>query len=488
MMNKAFVLSQFQAFKQMHDLESDDVFDDVLAATLIHAENKYLKAHLNIIQDDATDPVIVVAMAGYCHRVFQRILMKIKEKALLDEFFLMEKNQLKQAQILQKAVLAEIEQLEKSRKILAEMQDASLLLAIPTKTTKPSDLIADIFKTMLDTSDNALSVSDKIIKQVSPAPIPDSHVPVNQPAMPGAFQISGFIILSINFLFVPFMYLYHIAKGEKPPVNINNNMRWALSTIGLTLGIVSLLFPPAGIGIMLTMAALGLATSTFGLIMQLYKRHTNNLELDANTREIKRLEKIVREDIERAKGLQKVLKFHITNPDTPDYKNIFASINISRAEQCEHLGKLHDARVRQHQLILEKKQSGSLFTTINNSLQIVLACAVITGAILTLIPFTAPIGVTLLTVAAVVGLASYVAGKSYHFATLRQHAKSNAEASFHESTTDVAEIFNHEHPEQALASAESKMESLPNKKTDIEGTSSIISREDQEAASFTPTL
>lgn len=476
MMNRAFVLSQFQAFKQTHNLQSDDVFDDALAATLIYTESSYLKAHLDIIRDDATDPVVVVAMAGYCHRVFMRVLKKVREKAIQDEFFLMEKNQRKQAETLHKATLAEIEQLEKLRKILLEMQDASLVLSIPIKLTKPSDLIEDIFKTMLDTSDGALSVSEKILKQV--APMPDNHLPANQPTMPGPFQISGFIIMSLNFLFVPFMYLYHAAKGEKPPINLNNNLRWAISTIGLTMGVISLLVPPAGIGIMLTMAALGLATSIFGLAMNFYRRHVNKRDLETNLREIKLVKKTVREDMQRAAGLQKLLKFSITNPDASDYKSVAISINNLRDLQNENVRKLHDARVQRHQLMLDKKQNGSLFSTINSSLQIVLACAVITGAILTLIPFTAPAGMILLTVAAAIGLASFVANKSYYFITLRQHAISKPEAAFHESTADVAEMFNHDHPEQALTEAKAPiMTASLSKGKDTESSASTLSED-----------
>jgi hypothetical protein len=84
--------------------------------------------------------------------------------------------------------------------------------------------------------------------------------------------------------------------------------------------------------------------------------------------------------------------------------------------------ELKIARHEQHNLKIASSKEQSIFTGISTSLKFFLMCALLAGTVLTIIPFTAPIGATILTVTLAIGLAVFIADK-IHKAKMREIKK-----------------------------------------------------------------
>lgn len=110
------------------------------------------------------------------------------------------------------------------------------------------------------------------------------------------FHFTDAALAAIDFFRIPIIYLGALIVGEKPPITLSKNLRWAYSGVLLGTTIAALAIPAAAPPIALVAASLTLGFSLYTMAKTLYYRYKAPKELkkitatiDAETEELNQL-------------------------------------------------------------------------------------------------------------------------------------------------------------------------------------------------------
>jgi cell division protein FtsB len=469
MRSKNLIISEFKVFRASHDLGECSAYDDVLASTILYHENGYISRYLKIALINDAELLDIKRNAisrNYYQLVFSRLLKQAQSDAAhldsaemvrvaIQDAFTLSAAQSSRGVLIDHCAYKELETLDDVNKALHDMTDDYKKIFYSPSTPKASSVIKEIFETFIDSGHAVISTSSQVTEQaVTSLHLEPSGPNVDIPAIK-EMHIAGLVLHGINFISVPAMYIYYLAKGEKIPFSFDNNLKLFLSGSALTLGIISVTVPPAALGILFTFAAIGMAASIAGMVMHIIKYARLTQKIAANKNEIETLSLQIESLKNQAAKIKQnfIIEFE-KNPADParlqQYATQLSSLH-KNYQACRAALKYAD--VTRRNLAASKLQSGSPIRVLNSGLQIFLAAAFIAGAVLSLTPFTAPIGTIIMTTVAIIGLASFIAGKVDQWWQKRRadqriyNVKADAEVAVlpHESLAHVAEALDPAH-------------------------------------------
>lgn len=242
------------------------------------------------------------------------------------------------------------------------------------------------------------------------------HMTSVEPSMSSltyGLQITGLILTAINFIFIPAYYLFCKIQGREVPFNFHNNLKWAYSTVSLTLGLISFFVPPVGLSILIAYSAAVGVYSLLAFGKYIYDRIQLPKNIDENQAAIEILEERIQLDIYKAERIRMAFDHESQKeyPD-PDKLNHLSQLMESLKEQRQkHCDELKNARNTEVFLQSEVYKSKSIMRPAINITYLLLTASFITGVILLFNPFTAPIGGIILTVGAILTIGNHILNK-----------------------------------------------------------------------------
>lgn len=452
MSNKPCLLIALEKFRSTHQLAGDDAYDDIVASSILYIETDYLRHYIEMadlhwadLPDETKDRI----MQSFCLRVSNRLLN-------LSSSFTLTTDSLEQTRQIHQAVEDELDQMHRCERLLKALAENNEYVPAPAKH---GDMLHDVLETVIDTSHHSVKLSSHVLELAShhAAHSASRSVADASATAAGGLQAAGLVMQGINFLLIPAIYIYYAAKREPVPFNASNNTKWALSGVGLALGLVGVLVPPAGVAILFTMAAIGLIASVAGLTAHIHDRMQTKNKLSETKALIKGYQQKLDEARSQALALKARILQHITDPYhdprslSEDQSQLKALHEVYGADQLA----MKTAQIQQLQLVTKVHHSHSNLHAINSGFQVVLACAIIAGAVLMVTPFTAPAGLTLLIVAGALGMASLILGKLHQIRLQRNLGKVGAVMPDinHASTSHVVESLDSENPREQIMKA-----------------------------------
>jgi hypothetical protein len=461
-MSKATILKVLEQFRAEHQLPKDEPYDDIVAASLSYVEDDYLQqyAKLASINPAALTPDIkLLLLQSFYRQILNRLLM-------LNSTFVLSDDSLAQTRQIHQAVEDELDLLTKSERLLRALTETQ---STNPKPVKQSDMLHEVLETIVDTSHHSIKLSSHVLELAASHSSQSATKSLEGAgASVGGLQITGVVMQGINFLLIPFAYIYYAAKGEPVPFNTSNNIKWALSGVGLALALVGVLVPPAAVAILFTAVAIGLISSIAGLAAHIVDRRKTRIKLEESRLLIDRCRKQESDYKNQTAALKAIILQHRADPfhDPHALEDDQADLKALHELYAANQQILKSALVDHYQLSMKTQQMHTNLQTMNTGFQVMLACAFLAGAVLMATPFTAPAGLTLMIVAGVLGMASFLFGKINAIRLHRKAHQSNeqAPAALHESTAHVAEILDPLHPEEELRSSVKRQPAQDQKK------------------------
>lgn len=255
---------------------------------------------------------------------------------------------------------------------------------------------------------------------------------------------------SVNTLSVPLLYLYYYVRNEPIPFTVKNNSKIILSLLALALGVIAITVPPAGIVIAAVTTGAGLIGSLYALGRFIYERRAVKNNKDKVERSIADYIKDISTTTSRINDLRKDILKELENPK-PNIKCIENKTKILQKKCCKLIECKLDLKAKikeRHALKLDEGKEKTIFGAMSAGMKTLLASTAIAGLILSLIPFTAPIGVAMLITASSTGIGLYVMNKIHHARMTRKEkaaVKSDPDLSLTKNVGDT--------PSSTLASA-----------------------------------
>ena len=470
MSDKTNIIIALNAFRGAHQLGSDDVYDDIVAATIQSVESDYLSHYRELAgmtNDDLTDEKKEQVLKALCHQVFNRLLQQPSN-------FMLSEESGKEAREIQRAVDNEMAQCHRMIHLLHVYAKSSDY--VPALARK-NDIMQDLADTIIGSSRQAVSVTDDIVHAATYHAVKNSLLSVSHAST--GLHASGIAIQGFNFLMVPAFYIYYAAKREPVPFTVSNNIKWGLSSVALALTIIGFAVPPAGIAIMFTMVGIGLVASIAGLTTHIYERIQTKKQLGQIQKDISNCRSKIEDNHHEMMKLRKDIAQHRADPQCymKNLQNDAKRLEALTAVNTDLHQSLKADRVKQAQLKLTAFRSHANLQTVNTGLQVVLASAFLVGAVLMVTPYTAPVGLIILAVAGSLGFASFIADKIYQIRINRIARNKNSEEApsvvVHPSTYFVSESLDpsHDHKEVKTPLVEK------NKDKQITAVASVVKQE-----------
>jgi len=343
MSNKLIIKNTLTRFRTSYGFESDEVFDDIAAMLLSAAESEYLKVFWeNIAAEQAS-------------RILENFYLNVLKRLLkYQHSFTLSAEKFKTSLAINNAIQVEIEHAKRCKMLLEHFANYDEYKVEPLK---PSSLIHSVFDTVVSAANESIttareglevSATNGNLRNLSPpADAPNNDIQAD------GMHIASIVMSGVNFLLVPLSYIYYAAKGDPVPFNAKNNVKWAISGVTLALGLISLLVPPAGIGIMFTMAAVGLITSIAGFSMQLYERFQTKSKLLNTKNNIRENRLLINEN--RAEAA--IIKEDIVSNGMTDERQ--TKLNTLYEEFAAQQVELKSQKVIEHKLTAKVQQTYS---------------------------------------------------------------------------------------------------------------------------------
>lgn len=274
-----------------------------------------------------------------------------------------------------------------------------------------NDIFLDVLDVILDTADKGNSLGNKVTHLLDKKTTPtntNTQDNVKNFLNPSPFQITGMVIsflyLGISIL-TPFYKKYKL-KYNDPIIN-KWSMRYFVPSVVLCgLGLVAMLMPAIGMWIGIVFSAYSLFNNIFKVSLYFYYYNKLNRDLAKNTAQISRLN-IDRNNLQnliaQKKERYKLLIKESAHPDA--VKACADSIVQYENEYVELTEKWLAALSKKEELEVKKLRTQDKVTGLLNILRLATVVTSCVGVILSLIPFTMPIGATILLVTFCVGTA-----------------------------------------------------------------------------------
>jgi hypothetical protein len=113
------------------------------------------------------------------------------------------------------------------------------------------------------------------------------------------FQYSDLVLRIFDFLRIPALYIACTVAGEKSPITLKKNARWAYSAVIITLCSIAIALPALAVPMGLTIAGLTLITTAATMIKILIYRKNLKNELDTIEKDIIKTKMTIKGIIER---------------------------------------------------------------------------------------------------------------------------------------------------------------------------------------------
>jgi hypothetical protein len=227
---------------------------------------------------------------------------------------------------------------------------------------------------------------------------------VPSPRLLAGMQFGGLSLAAIDFFLVPMVYLYAYISGQKVPINLNNNARWAFAALAFSLTLASILVPGVAPILGLVGAGLGLGASCFLLGKTLYKRYQLGKEKRAIEGDIERAEKEMQEIQHRANALQLELKDSKSDAKAYDMLREVAILGEDYTRQKTRFEALKKTEV---ELNIKIKKLGTIHV-LDRGLGVAFAALALAGVVVSV--FFPPIGLGILAAVSAVSIV-YVAAR-----------------------------------------------------------------------------
>ncbi len=112
--------------------------------------------------------------------------------------------------------------LTRSERLLRALSDTQ---AQNAKPVQPSDMLHEVLETIVDTSHHSIKLSSHVLELAASHGTHSTAKSIESvSANVSGLQTAGAVMQGINFLLVPFAYVYYAAKGEPVPFNTSNNV------------------------------------------------------------------------------------------------------------------------------------------------------------------------------------------------------------------------------------------------------------------------
>lgn len=276
---------------------------------------------------------------------------------------------------------------EQAYKLLAQMRaPIEYIRSEPTKTPlKKIPVISRFIKDAATTNNAARQLST--LQGAPPT------------AVTTGLQFGGVSLAALDFFLVPIGYLHAYISGQKVPISLNSNARWAYAGVGLGLALTATFVPGAAPVIGLVGAALSLGVGSFLLGKTLYDRY----QLGKKRREISQnIEEVEKEIQKLAEALAESIK-------NGEKSNIFEEGALSKIQknydtQKDILKNLKEKEVNVNDAI---KNLGTTHV-VDRSLKVAFAALSVVGAIVAV--FFPPVGLGILAAVAIASI-TYIAAQ-----------------------------------------------------------------------------
>jgi hypothetical protein len=227
------------------------------------------------------------------------------------------------------------------------------------------------------------------------------------------FQVAGVALAAINFIRIPAIYLAATIIGEKPPITLTNNAEWIYSSVLLGLTISALTIPGAAPIIVLTAASLGLGVSVLTMARTLYNRYQFSKELKQVEQDIASETKELNELHSKTLELEKAL---LTAEQTGSTAEQLSPLRNELDATTQQFKSLFQEKNQTLQTLYDKKfdleqkvKKNNTTAVMDKGIGIVISTIAVAGFALSL--FFPPLGIALITGAAISGLA-YLIGRT----------------------------------------------------------------------------
>ncbi len=218
-------------------------------------------------------------------------------------------------------------------------------------------------------------------------------------ALASSMQFGGLSLAILDFFLVPIDYLSAYISGQKIPINLNNNARWAYAGVGFGLGLSALLVPGAAPIIGLVGAGLSLGVGSFLLGKTLYERYQLSRQIKAIKRDIIAADKEMEEIKTQAGNLL---------AQTPGLlEQSSQSIDLLENEYIEKKTSLISLKTKEYELEQAIKSLGTMHV-LDRGLGAVFAGLAVVGTVVAI--FFPPIGLGILAAVSAASI-TYLAGR-----------------------------------------------------------------------------
>lgn len=292
------------------------------------------------------------------------------------------------------------------------------------------NLAKDIIEVVTGVSSNAITVGGKI---TAGAIIYTGHESETQSLFSKIFGIASLIASGIDFTLIPLGYLYKFYKGEEIPFNTENNIKWALAGLTLSLAIISTAVAIAGRIISFITAGLAIVVGIASVIKYFYDYKTTAKEFEEITLKIETLTNQIQCDMQAVNHIQNQIRLLDLNKheDKLSINPLVVQLAVCYQHYSRHCEELTESHYHKNHLERKFIRQKSWVELITNSVKFVLAGLVLAGTILSLNPVTLPVASALLATAAVISLVTIIAKKTIQIIDKRKERENETKRCRH---------------------------------------------------------
>lgn len=277
---------------------------------------------------------------------------------------------------------------ERRRRVLEMIDQDAIAQQSPAEGGIVTTILDKHVPTVKKLAGSALDTGSKISSALSPS------VHAAQSVSSG-FQIGSLALSALNSVRIPALYLLSWFAGEKPPVTLSNNARWAYSALLVGLSVLALTVPVTAAPIAMTLSTLGLGASVFALGSFFYKRY-----------QLPKALKRIDQQLEEQKAALQSLKETLKEQKSPSKENMV------KLQQAEQNAKLYENNIKNLTAQKQKTETAlkahGIGAFVDKSVGVGLSAMAMAGIALSL--FFPAAGLTVLAVASGLG-GLYVASR-----------------------------------------------------------------------------
>jgi hypothetical protein len=293
---------------------------------------------------------------------------------------------------------------------------------IELEVGRNNSLAKDIIETITGVSGGAITVGGKI---TAGTVVYSGEASKDLETANKIFFGASLTVNIIDFLMIPLGYLYKLYKREKIPFNFENNSKWIIAGITLTLAIISVAFHPAAVVVSFISASFGVCLSIYSIAKYFYDYHASLNKLASTKDKVESLTSKIQKEMAAINETQDQLRLMTTtqqdnNKDTKQLKLHLAKCYHSYHHHCNKLTNITREKFNiEHAFMRQKSRVELIF----NITKCVISAAVIIGTGLLTNPVTLPMGTIMLATSAIVGLLALITKKTIQIVQKRLEAR-----------------------------------------------------------------